>query len=124
MGLSRGPAGGRTGGTLLLAVVAAASAFAGSTPAIASAAPAIAACGSVSYTVPGTHDEAHVALNNLTASGVSCSTARTVARAFVSGRRLPSGWHVKAKTVVSHGNTLGEEIFTRGSARVIGDNDS
>lgn len=87
-------------------------------PAIASAATA---CGSVSYTVPHTHDEGHAALNDLTAAGVSCSTARTVARAFLAGHRSPKGWHATSKTVVSRGNTIGEEIFTRGSARIVGD---
>jgi hypothetical protein len=75
----------------------------------------------VSYTFPGTHNEGHAALNNLTASGVSCTTARTVAKAFLADHKLPGGWRATSKTVVSHGNTLGEEIFSRGSARVIGD---
>ena len=79
------------------------------------------ACGSVSYTFPGTHGEGHAALNNLTASGVSCATARTVARAFIANHKLPPGWRAMSKTVVRRGNTLGEEILTRGSARVIGD---
>ncbi len=79
------------------------------------------ACGSVSYTFPGTHGEGRVALNNLTASGVSCATARTVASAFIANHKLPPGWHAMSKTVVSHGNTLGEEVLARGSARVIGD---
>lgn len=79
------------------------------------------ACGSVSYTFPGTHGEGRAALNNLTASGVSCATARTVASAFIANHKLPSGWHAMSKTVVSHGDTLGEEVLTRGSARVIGE---
>jgi hypothetical protein len=87
-------------------------------PASASAATA---CGGVSYTFPGTHDEGHAALNNLTASGVSCSTARAVAEAFLAGHKTPEGWRVRPKTVESHGNTIGEEIFTRGSARIVGD---
>lgn len=87
-------------------------------PAGASAATA---CGSVSYTVPGSHGQGHAALNNLTASDVSCSSARAVAKAFLANHKLPKGWHGKSKIVVSHGNTLGEEIFTRGSARIIGD---
>ena len=78
-------------------------------------------CGSVSYTFPGTHGQGHAALNNLTASGVSCSTARTVAKAFLAGHKSPKGWHAMSKTVVNHGNTIGEEIFTRGSARIVGD---
>jgi hypothetical protein len=78
-------------------------------------------CGSVSYTYPGTHGEGRAALNNLTASGVSCSTARTVAGTFLASNKPPKGWHVISKTVTSRGNTLGEVIFTRGSARVIGD---
>jgi hypothetical protein len=78
-------------------------------------------CESVSYTIPGTHNEGHAALNNITATGVSCVTARAVARVFLVDNKPPSGWRATAKTVVSHGNTLGEEIFTRGSARVIGD---
>jgi hypothetical protein len=103
--------------SLLVALVTAGSLTVCS-PTIASAATA---CGSVGYTVPHTHDEGHTALNNLTASGVSCSTARAVAKAFLTGHKPPQGWHAMSKTVVSHGNTLGEEIFTRGAARVIGD---
>jgi hypothetical protein len=75
----------------------------------------------VSYTFPGTHGQGHAALNNLTASGVSCSTARAVAKAFLAGDKTPKGWHAMSKTVVSHGSTIGEVIFTRGSARIIGD---
>jgi hypothetical protein len=86
----------------------------------AAAAPAV-RCESVSYTFPGTHDEGHAALNNITASGVSCVTARTVAKAFLVDNKPPAGWRATSKTVVSHGNTLGEEIFSRGSARVAGD---
>lgn len=85
------------------------------------AAPAATACGSVSYTVPGSHGEGHAALNNLTTSGVSCTTARTVAKAFLADRKLPKGWHARSKTVVRHGETIGEEILTRNSARVVGD---
>jgi hypothetical protein len=79
------------------------------------------ACGSVSYTVPGSHGEGHAALNNLTASGVSCATARTVAKAFLAQHRPPQGWHAISKTVARRGETIGEEIFTRRSARVVGD---
>jgi hypothetical protein len=79
------------------------------------------ACGSVSYTVPGSHGEGHAALNDLTASGVSCATARAVAEAFLADRKLPQGWHARLRTVVRHGETLGEEIITRGSARIVGD---
>ncbi len=82
------------------------------------------ACGSVSYTIPGTHNQGHAALNNLTASGVSCSTARTVDKAFLAGHKTPKGWHAMSKTVVNRGNTIGEEIFTRGSAHIIGDVDN
>jgi len=95
------------------------------TGALASVSPATAAavsnCGGVSYTIPGTHDEGHAALNNLTARGVSCPTARAVAKAFLSHHTLPKGWHVTSRTVVSHHNTLSEEIFSHGSARVVGD---
>jgi hypothetical protein len=99
--------------TLLAAVALAASSAAVASPP--------AACGSVSYTIPGSHGQGHAALNDLTASGVSCSTARTVAKEFLTSHRTPKGWHATSKVVVSHGNTLGEQIFTRGSARVIGD---
>jgi hypothetical protein len=34
---------------------------------------------------------------------------------------IPTGRHVTSRTVVSHHNTLSERIFTRGSARVVGD---
>jgi len=95
------------------------------TGALASTSPAAAAavsnCGSVSYTIPGTHDEGHAALNNLMARGVSCLTARAVARVFLSRHKPPKGWHVTSRTVVSLHNTLTEEIFSHGSARVVGD---
>jgi hypothetical protein len=102
----------------ILVALLAAGALASALPAAASAATA---CGSVSYTVPGTRGEGHAALNNLAASGVSCSRARAVAKAFLAGHRLPKGWHAISKTVVGHGNTTGEEIFKHGSARVVGD---
>ena len=78
-------------------------------------------CGSVSYTVPGTHGHGHSALNNLAARGVSCRIARDVAKTFLEHHAPPAGWHVTSRTVVSHHNTLSERIFTRGSARVVGD---
>jgi hypothetical protein len=106
--------------SVLIALLAT-GALAAASPASASAA---AACGSVSYTIPGTHDHGHAALNNLTASGVSCSTARAVAKAFLVGHKRPMGWYATSKTVVSHGNTIGEEIFTHGSARIVGDVDN
>ncbi len=91
--------------------------------------PALAAsttnCGSVSYTVPHTGGHGHAALNNLTASNATCTTARSVAATFLRTRKAASGWHVSSKTVVVHSygqaNTVGEEIFTRGTARVVGD---
>jgi hypothetical protein len=101
-----------------LVVVLATASLTAASPAAASPATR---CESVSYTIPGTHDEGHAALNNLIASGVSCSTARAVARTYLADHKPPSGWRVTSKTVVSHGDTLGEEIFSRGSARVIGD---
>ncbi len=78
-------------------------------------------CGSVSYTVPKTHGEGRSALNNLTTRGVSCLIARKVATTFLEQHAPPTGWHVTSRTVVSHHNTLSERIFTRGSARVVGD---
>ncbi|HEV3321590.1 MAG TPA: hypothetical protein VG147_05295 [Solirubrobacteraceae bacterium] len=103
--------------SVLIALLATGALVAAS-PATASAATA---CGSVSYTFPGTHGQGRAALNDLTAFGVSCSTARAVAKAFLAGHKTPKGWHAMSKTVVSRGNTIGEEIFTRGSARIIGD---
>jgi hypothetical protein len=95
------------------------------TGALASTPPASAAatssCGSVSYTVPGTHNEGHAALNNLTATGVSCRTARMVAKTFLAHHTPPKGWHATSRTVVSRHNTVDEEIFSKGSARVVGD---
>jgi hypothetical protein len=90
-------------------------------PVPTTAAAAATACGSVSYTVPHTHDEGHAALNNLAVSGVQCATARTVAKTFLASHKPPQGWHAMSKTLVSHGQTIGEEIFTRGAARVVGD---
>jgi hypothetical protein len=82
-------------------------------------------CGSVSYTVPHTHEQGHAALNSLTAVNVSCATARSVANAFLATGKAPQNWHATMKTVVihvnGHANTVGEEILTRGNARVTGD---
>jgi hypothetical protein len=71
-------------------------------------------CGSVSYTFPHTDGHGHAARNNLTAVGVSCSTARSVASAFLVTRKAPKNWQATIKL------TSGEEIFTRGKARVTG----
>jgi hypothetical protein len=82
-------------------------------------------CGSVSYAIPNTGGHGHSALNNLSAVGVSCTTAKEVAHAFLVSHKAPSGWHAKARTVVvkrdGTSNTVGQEIFTRGSERVTGD---
>ena len=72
-------------------------------------------CGSVSYTFPNTGGNGRAALNNLTAVGVSCSTARSVAEDFLIAGKPPKGWHAKP------GATGGEEILTRGAARVRGE---
>ena len=91
-------------------------------PAVASS---VSNCGSVSYTIPHTNNHGHAALNNLTATKVTCATARSVARTFLATRKAPTNWHATSKTIVmhSHGqaNTVGEEIFTRGAARVSGE---
>jgi len=71
-------------------------------------------CGAVSYTFPNTHGEAHAALNNLVAVDASCSTARSVANAFLVTGKPPKNWHATMKLI------SGEEIFTRGEARVTG----
>jgi hypothetical protein len=81
-------------------------------------APAPKSCGSVSYTFPHTGGHGHAALNNLRAVGVSCLTARSVANDFLVTGKPPRDWHATLKT------TVGEEIFTRGKARVIGDVDN
>ena len=82
-------------------------------------------CGGVSYTFPHTHDEGHAALNDLRASGVSCSTARSVARTFLIRGKAPESWHASLKTIVTRtqgrANTVGEEVLTHGAARVTGD---
>ena len=78
-------------------------------------APAPKHCGSVSYTFPHTDDHGHAALNNLTAVGVSCAAARSVANDFLVAGKPPRGWHAAT------GATAGEEVFTRGKARVTGD---
>jgi hypothetical protein len=75
-------------------------------------------CGSVSYTFPHTDGHGHAALNNLTAVGVSCSTARSVAHAFLVTGKPPGNWHTARDT------TAGEVAFTRGAARVTGDVDN
>jgi hypothetical protein len=72
-------------------------------------------CGGVSYTFPHTDGHGHAALNNLTAVGVSCSTARTVASDFLVTGKPPRNWHATSKL------DGGEEILTRGKARVTGD---
>jgi hypothetical protein len=78
-------------------------------------------CGSVSYTFPGTSGNGHAALNNLTAHDISCRIARTVAKTFLEHHAPPKGWHVASKIVKRNHDTLSERIFTRGSARVVGD---
>jgi len=75
-------------------------------------------CGSVSYTLPHTGGHGHAALNNLTAVGVSCFTARSVASYFLVAGRPPRNWHATLKM------TVGEEIFAHGKARVTGDVDN
>ncbi len=75
-------------------------------------------CGSVSYTFPHTDGHGHAALNNLTAVDVSCLTARAVANDFLVTGKPPRNWHATLEA------TLGEEVFTRGKARVRGDVDS
>jgi hypothetical protein len=76
-------------------------------------APAVKRCASVSYTFPNTGGHGHAALNNLTALGVSCATARSVARAFIVTGKAPRHWRVRMKG--------GKEILTRGGARVTGE---
>ncbi len=73
---------------------------------------AIKRCGSVSYTFPHTDNHGHAALNNLTAAGVSCKTARSVARTLIVTGRPPKHWRAKRKG--------GEEILSKGDARVTG----
>jgi hypothetical protein len=96
-------------------------------PAFASTAGASArlACASVSHTVAHTGGRAHAALNNLIAVDVSCTTARSVARTFLVSGKPPPHWHASSKTLVTHtggqANTVSQETFTRGSARVTGD---
>ena len=93
--------------------------------AASASASAAARCGSVSYTIPNTHNQFHAALNNLVAVNVSCQTARSVAKAFLMTRKAPKGWHASTKTVVTHlngqANTVSEEFLTRRTARVTGD---
>jgi hypothetical protein len=72
-------------------------------------------CGSVSYTFPRSGGHGHAALNNLRAVGVSCLTARSVAKHFLVSGKPPSGWHA------TFGMSVGEVIFIRGKARVSGD---
>ena len=106
----------RTAAVLCSAVLIA---FASATAAAATS------CGSVSYTIPNTHNQFHAALNNLVAVNVSCRTARAAAKAFLITRKAPNGWHASTKTVVAHvngqANTVSEEILTRRTARVTGD---
>jgi len=51
--------------------------------------------------------------------------ARSVAKMFPLTAKAPENWHAGTKTVVMHNhgliNTVGEEILTRSTARVIGD---
>lgn len=78
-------------------------------------------CGSVSYTYPGTDGHGHGALNNLTAVNVSCAKARNIAKAFLITHKAPEHWRARTKVAVIHGTAVGEEIFTQGRARVVGD---
>jgi hypothetical protein len=75
-------------------------------------------CGSVSYTFPHTDGHGHAALNNLTAVGVSCSAARSVAEDFLVTGKPPRNWHTARDT------TVGQVILARGAARVTGDVDN
>jgi hypothetical protein len=72
-------------------------------------------CGSVSYTFPHTDDHGHAALNNLTAVGVSCATARSVASDFLVTGKPPRNWHT------ARARRVGEEVLARGTARVTGE---
>jgi G:T-mismatch repair DNA endonuclease (very short patch repair protein) len=72
-------------------------------------------CGSVSYTYPHTNGEGHAALNNLKATGVSCSVARAVAKSDLVHRKAPAGW--KAKTA----DNGGQVILTDGSKKITGE---
>jgi len=72
-------------------------------------------CASVSYTFPHTENHGHAALNNLTAVGVACSTARSVAREFLITGMPPKGWRQDLKAAV------GKVVLKRGSATVAGD---
>jgi hypothetical protein len=112
------------------ASASAAAAAAGTTPpastsAAAGTSAAAKHCAAVSYTAPGTRDEAHAALNELTAQGISCRAAQSVALSFLSHGKPPHGWHARVKTLVVHvrgeANTVSEEILTRGAERIIGD---
>jgi hypothetical protein len=83
-------------------------------------------CGSVSYALPNTGGHGHAALNNLTALRISCAAAREVAQNFlVNDERTTGGWHVRMRTVIKHtgghAHSVGEDIFTRGTARIVGD---
>jgi len=71
-------------------------------------------CGSVSYTFPHTGGHGHAALNNLAAVGVSCLVARSLAHDFLVIGRPPRGWHAAFR------ESDGQEVFTRGTARVSG----
>ncbi len=71
-------------------------------------------CGSVSYTFPHTNGEGRAALNRLMAVGVSCATARSLASAFLATGKPSRYWHAVTKL------NSGEEVFTRGKARVTG----
>jgi hypothetical protein len=72
-------------------------------------------CGSVAHTFPHTDGHGHAAVNNLTAVGVSCSTARAVASEFLVTGKPPRNWHTARNTAV------GRVTFTSGTARVAGD---
>lgn len=72
-------------------------------------------CGSVSYTYPHTNGNGRAALNNLTAVGIACSTARSVAGRFLAAGKPPAGWHQAPDM------SAGEVTLERGAARVTGD---
>jgi hypothetical protein len=92
--------------SLLLVVVTTCGALGASVPATASAAAPV-SCGMVN----DSHGEARAAINNIKATNITCAKARTVALEFLE-RKLPSVWHVKTGVVL---------VFTRGSARVTGE---
>lgn len=76
--------------------------------------------GSLSYSVPHAANHRHTAVNNLTGGQRLACAGTLCGRDLPDHPRGPKHGHARSKAVGTHGNTVGEEIFTRRKPRVAG----